>query len=174
MKRYALAVLLMLASPLAALAAPPSDAQVDRLLEVMRARQTVEAMLPQIEASQQQMVAQMMAGRELSASERKGLESTIARSSAQLRKTLAWPKLEPIYRDIYRQTFSGEDMDALIAFYTSPAGQNLLDKMPSLMQNTMNAMQKLIVPMMQDLQRDIEAEAHEGRVKDKSAGAETK
>ncbi|SFL14602.1 DUF2059 domain-containing protein [Lysobacter sp. cf310] len=174
MKSYALALALMLASPLAALAAPPSDAQVSRLLEVMRARQTVETMLPQIEASQQQMVEQMMAGREITPAERERLNSVIARSSAQMRKSLAWDKLEPIYRDIYRDTFDGQDTDALIAFYASPTGQRLLDKMPALMQNTMSAMQKLVVPMMQELQKDIEAEARNDAVKRKSAGAETK
>lgn len=192
MKRYVFALALMLATPLAALAAPPNDAQVARLLEVMRARQTVDALLPQIEASQKQMVEQMMAGRELSADERARLDRMIARSSAQMRKTLAWDKLEPVYRDIYRNTFSAEDTDALIAFYGSAAGQRLLEKMPALMQNTMTAMQKLVVPMMQELQKDIEAEAgppalfvpppappappspREQKIKDKSAGAQTK
>jgi hypothetical protein len=179
MKRYALAVALMLAAPLAALAGPPSDAQVGRLLEVMRARQTVEAVLPQIETSQKQMVDQMMAGRDLDPEERKRLDGILARSNAQMKKTLTWDKLEPIYRDIYRETFSAEDTDSLIAFYASPTGQRLLDKMPALMQNTMTAMQKLVVPMMQELQRDIEADAreaetHENKVKAKSAGAETK
>lgn len=193
MKRYALALALMLAAPLAALAGPPNDAQVTRLLEVMRARQTVDALLPQIEASQKQMVEQMMAGRELSADDRARLDRMITRSSAQMRKALAWDKLEPIYRDIYRDTFSAEDTDALIAFYASDAGQRLLQKMPALMQNTMTAMQKVVVPMMQELQQDIEAEAgppplsvplappappapptREQKIKDKSAGAQTK
>ena len=174
MKSYALALALMLASPLAALAAPPSDAQVARLLEVMRARQTVETMLPQIEASQRQMVDQMMAGREMAPAERQRLDQVLGRSSAQLRKALSWEKLEPIYLDIYRQTFDGQDTDALIAFYASPTGQRLLDKMPALMQNTMTAMQTLGVPMMQELQQDIEAQAQDDKVKSKSAGAETK
>ena len=43
----------------------------------------------------------------------------------------------------------------MIGFYSGSAGQKLLDKMPQLMQNTMTAMQKVIVPMIEQMQRDI-------------------
>ncbi|MDR7135613.1 hypothetical protein J2X06_002822 [Lysobacter niastensis] len=79
-------------------------------------------------------------------------------SSRRVREALAWDKLHPLYRDIYRQTFTGEDMGAMIDFYGGSAGQKLLDKMPQLMQNTMAAMQKVIVPMIEQMQRDVAAE----------------
>ena len=154
MKRVVLAALLALSIPVVS-AAPPSDAQVDKLLEVMRARQTVEAMLPQVEASQQQMVEQLTAGQPLTEQQRQDLQRILATSSSRVREALAWDKLQPLYRDIYRQTFTGEDMDAMIGFYSGSAGQKLLDKMPQLMQNTMTAMQKVIVPMIEQMQRDI-------------------
>ena len=154
MKRVVLAALLALSIPVVS-AAPPSDAQVDKLLEVMRARQTVEATLPQVEASQQQMVEQLTAGQPMTEQQRQDLQRILATSSRRVREALAWDKLQPLYRDIYRQTFNGEDMDAMIGFYSGSAGQKLLDKMPQLMQNTMTAMQKVIVPMIEQMQRDI-------------------
>lgn len=157
MKHVVLAALLALSTPFAH-AAPPSDAQVDKLLEVMRARQTVEAMLPQVEVSQQQMVEQLTAGQPLTDQQRQDLQRILATSSRRVREALAWDKLQPLYRDIYRQTFTGEDMDAMIGFYSGSAGQKLLDKMPQLMQNTMTAMQKVIVPMIEQMQRDVAAE----------------
>lgn len=151
------ALLLCLAAP-AAMAAQPSDAQVDKLLEVMRARATVDAMLPQVAASQRQMVAQMTASQQLTPEQQAKLDQTLEKSMASIGRAMSWDKLEPVYRDIYRQTFTGEDMDAMIGFYSSPAGQKLLDKMPQLMQNTMTGVQKLLVPMLEDMQREIEAE----------------
>lgn len=142
----------------AAMAAQPSDAQVDKLLEVMRARQTVDAMLPQVADSQRQMVAQMTAGQSLTPEQQAKLDRMLEKSVASIGRAMSWDKLEPVYRDIYRQTFTGEDMDAMIGFYSSPAGQKLLDKMPQLMQNTMAGVQKLLVPMLEDMQREIEAE----------------
>lgn len=137
---------------------PVDDARLDRLLEVTRARQTLDAMLPQVEASQRQMVAQMTAGRELDAAQQERIERTLAASAESVRKALAWDNLEPVYRDIYRQTFTSEDIDAIIGFYESAAGQRMLDKMPELMQNTMAAMQRLVVPMLQDMERAVSAE----------------
>ena len=137
---------------------PADDARIDRLLEVTRARGMLDATLPQIEASQQQMLAQMTAGRELDAAQQQRIDSLLASSSSAVRKALSWENLAPVYRDIYRQTFTGEDIDAMIAFYESPAGQRMLEKMPALMQNTMNAMQRLVVPMLQQMERDLAAE----------------
>lgn len=157
MKRFALATLLAL-SPLAAFAAPPNDAQVDKLLEVMRARQTLEVIVPQVKASQQQMLAQLTAGKSLTPAQKAEVDRILAQSDARMAELLTWQKFEPLYRDIYRQTFDAADMDAMIAFYSSQAGRNLLDKMPLLMQNTMASMQKLIVPMLQQLEKDLVAQ----------------
>jgi len=136
----------------------PADARLDRLLEVTRARSMLEGMLPQVEASQQQMLAQFTAGHALDADAQARLDAILARSTAAVRQTLAWDNLEPVYRDIYRRTFSAEDVDAIIAFYETPVGQRMLDRMPALMQHTMEAMQQLMVPMFEQMQRDIAAE----------------
>ena len=158
--RILLAALIALCAALPAHAQgePADDTRIDRLLEVTRARQMLDAMLPQIEASQRQMVAQMTGGRELDAAQQQRLDAILASSATTVRKTLAWENLEPIYRDIYRQTFTGDDIDAIVAFYESPAGQRMLDRMPELMQNTMAAMQRLVVPMLQQMERDLAAE----------------
>ncbi|WP_407353650.1 DUF2059 domain-containing protein [Luteimonas sp. R10] len=150
-----LALLVLLLAAPQAFAQPASQAQVDRLLEVMRAQETVDAMLPQVRASQQQMIAQLTAGQDLSEADRAELDAVIARSNERIAETLSWETLEPLYRDIYAKTFTGEDMDAMIDFYGSPAGQKLLDKMPQLMQNTMAAVQQLLIPMLQQLEQDI-------------------
>lgn len=172
-KNVALAALLVLAAPFA-LAAPPSDAQVDQLLEVMRAKKTVEAMIPQVQAMQQQMVQQLTAGQELTPEQKQALDTIVYKSNAQLLGMVSWNKMQPLYREIYRQTFSGEDMDAMIGFYGSPAGQNLLDKMPQLMQNTMTAMQTVMVPMLQQMQKDIEAEANKSEAAPSAAASNGK
>src|SRR5687767_6601379 len=93
------ALLLCLAAP-AAMAAQPSDAQVDKLLEVMRARQTVDAMLPQVAASQRQMAAQMTAGQPLTTEQQAKLDRLLDKSMASVGRAMSWDKLEPVYRDI--------------------------------------------------------------------------
>lgn len=153
---FALAVLLA-AAPLAA-AQQPSEAQVDRLLEVMRARQTLDATLPQVQAMQQQMVAQMTADQDLDEEDRARINRMLESTNSSLATVLTWERMGPMYRDIYAQTFTAEDVEAIIGFYESPAGQKTLDKMPQLMQNTMNAVQQLVMPLLQQLEQDIAAE----------------
>jgi hypothetical protein len=173
MKRLVLAVLLLASAPLvhAGQAAPATDApaadatamaddaQIDRLLQVMRARETVEAMWPQIEASQRQMVQGALAGKTLDADKRARLDALLARNNARIHEAMSWDKLEPLYRDIYRKTFSAGDMAAMIDFYGSPAGQFVLEKMPQLMQHMMEAMQQLLVPMLRQIQQDVQSDA---------------
>ena len=159
-RAFALAALLLVAPfAVAQEQAQPSDAEIDRLLEVMRAEQTVQAMLPQVLASQQQMVARMTQGKELSDADREKLQAMVERTNERIVDALAWEKLESLYRDIYRKTFTGAEIDSMVEFYGSPAGQAVLDKMPLLMQNTMAAMQELIVPMLQQLEQDVTAES---------------
>lgn len=154
-----LALCAFLLAPALAQDTPLDDARVDRLLEVTQARQMLDDLLPQIEASQRQMVTQLTAGQELDAARRQRLDEVISRSNASIAQAMAWENVEPIYRDIYRKTFSAEDIDAMIAFYETPAGQRMIEKMPALMQNTMEAMQRLIVPMLQQMEQDIRNEA---------------
>lgn len=153
---FALAVLLAVA-PLAA-AQQPSEAQVDRLLEVMRAKETLDATLPQVQAMQQQMVAQMTADQDLDEEDRARINRMLESTNSSLATVLTWERMGPMYRDIYAQTFTADDVEAIIGFYESPAGQKTLDKMPQLMQNTMNAVQQLVMPLLQQLEQDIAAE----------------
>lgn len=149
--------LMGLAAP--AVAAPPSDAKLDDLLEASRARQTLETLLPQVEASQRQMVEQMLTGQQANEEQRKDFDNILRKSFDRMKQAMTWDKLAPLYRDAYRQSFEAEDVDAMIAFYRTPAGQKMLDKLPQLMQNTMAGVQKLLLPVMQDLQRDLAEEA---------------
>jgi hypothetical protein len=45
---------------------------------------------------------------------------------------LGWKAMEPGITDLYAQTFTEQELDAIVAFYKSPAGIALLDKMPQI------------------------------------------
>ncbi|EKU26699.1 hypothetical protein XTGART2_0229 [Xanthomonas translucens pv. graminis] len=69
-QRLLLAALLALAaSP--ALAEPPSDGDINRLLSASRAQNMLDSMLPQIEAMQRQQFAQLTAQRPLDAAQQR-------------------------------------------------------------------------------------------------------
>ncbi len=57
-----------------------------------------------------------------------------------------------MYTRIYMESFTQDEVDGMLAFYATPAGQALIKKMPVAMQKTMEAMQQMMGPMMQKLQ----------------------
>ena len=144
-----------------AIAAPPSDADIERLLKASRAESMLGAILPQMEAMQQQQFQQLTAGKDLTAEQKAEVERIQSRTNEIVRKSLAWEEMRPLYVDVYRKTFTSEEVKAIAKFYESTAGKNLLDKTPALMQNLMLAIQQKIVPMLDELQTELKTVAEE-------------
>lgn len=138
------------------LAAEPTEADIEKLLEVSRAQSMLNAIVPQMEAMQRQQFEQLMANKELSAEQRAEVEQIQAKTMDIVRRSLAWEEMRPLYVDVYKKTFTRDDVRAITKFYESKAGQSLLDKTPMLMQNLMGAVQQKMVPMVEELQKEIQ------------------
>ncbi|WP_269792474.1 DUF2059 domain-containing protein [Stenotrophomonas sp. Iso1] len=163
LSRLLLTATLMLGSVSLAAASPPSDSDVNRLLAASRAQSMLDAMLPQMEAMQAQQFAQLAGDQSLTAEQKQQLQRIQQRTSQTLREALSWSQLRPMYVDIYKQSFTKEDVLAMAEFYESPAGQSLLDKTPALMQNLMVAIQQKVNPLLTSLQKDLEVIVAEKR-----------
>ncbi len=159
--RLALTLALGMAAIAPALAAPPTDADINRLLAASRAQSMIDTMLPQIEAMQRQQFEQVAQQRQLEPAQREKLQRIEQRTNQTIRQALSWQQLRPMYVDLYKKTFSKEDVLAMAEFYESSAGQSLLDKTPALMQNVMVAIQDKMQPLFVDLQKDLEAIVNE-------------
>ncbi|RYE73737.1 MAG: DUF2059 domain-containing protein [Oxalobacteraceae bacterium] len=144
-----------------ALAAPPTDADIDRLLKASRAESMLNAILPQMEEMQRQQFEQITAGKDLTAEQKADVARIQSRTNEIVRKTLSWEEMRPVYVDVYKKTFTSQDVKAISKFYESPAGQSLLDKTPALMQNVMVAIQQKIIPMMESLQSELKESTKE-------------
>jgi uncharacterized protein len=75
---------------------------------------------------------------------------------------LSWEKLEPGYVKIYMDAFSEQEIDGIIAFYKSPAGQAMVAKTPTLLTKGVElAQQKIAVaqPALEQLIKDFAAQA---------------
>ena len=156
-----MAASLLLAGIAPAWATPATDADVNRLLAASRAQNMLDAMLPQMEAMQAQQFAQIGEKQSLTAEQKAGLQRIQQRTSQTLRQALAWSQMRPMYVDLYKQSFSKEDVLAMAEFYESPAGQSLLDKTPALMQNLMGAVQQKVLPLLEELKTELDTVAVE-------------
>jgi hypothetical protein len=131
----------------------PSEASIKQLLEVAQARRLIDSVMAQMESLMQQTIAQATKGQDVPPKVQKEIDKQQAEVTGVMKELLDWNKLEPMYVRIYQKTFSQEEVDGMIAFYKTPAGQAVIGKMPAVMQNTMDEMLQMMAPVMQKMQR---------------------
>ena len=72
-----------------------------------------------------------------------------------------WPKLKPDMVKLYTTNFSESELKDLVAFYQSPLGKKVLEKMPQLTQQSAQMTQAKLesaVPVVNKLLADMTAE----------------
>ncbi len=141
-----------------ALAAPPTPAQVERRRQVRDAEYVGDQLIPAIESQYEALVDQMLVNAKASAEDRSRLRQVMARQSDEMRDMLAWSKLKPIYVRVYTQTMTDREVAAMTAFYESPEGRSVMQKMPQVMQRAMVEMQPLIQSTVQRSMAAMKAE----------------
>lgn len=156
MKRFALVAALLLSAPFAH-AAPPSEAQVDRLLQVMDIGRTMDGVLAQMQQATQQLGHSML-GEEATDEQRAKFDKVMADQHALLRRTLTAERLQPVFREVYTDVFTAEEVQAMTEFYSSEAGRGILQKMPQAAGRSMQAMQPLMQEMLQQVRQSLEQE----------------
>jgi hypothetical protein len=62
-------------------------------------------------------------------------------------------KMKTMLVQVYADTYTEEEVDGILAFYKSPAGQAMLQKMPQLMQRSMAVSQQLMSDLMPEIQK---------------------
>lgn len=157
MKRIFFSLCLLVCAIAPAHASPPTDAQIDRLLETMDMHRTLDEMFSQIESMGTAMGQQML-GEDATAEQRAALEQVMREQRSSMRKILSWDTMGPIYRKVYARLFTGEEVEAMIAFYGSDTGRSIMAKMPQAMQLSMEEMQPIMQTLLAEMKQDIEAD----------------
>jgi hypothetical protein len=140
---------------------PASDASIKQLLEVVQVRKLVEAMTTQMDLMMKQAVEQATHGEQIPPRIQQDIDKRQAEIRAAVKEALDWNKMEPVYMRVYQKSFTQQEVDGLIAFYKTPAGQALVNKMPVVMQNAVNETQQLMQPMIErirKMQQEVSAE----------------
>ena len=130
----------------------PSDASLKELMQLVNASDLLKGMDQQMDVIYGNMVQQMTKGQTVTAQQQKALDDFQGKMKDILHRQLSWDKLEPQVIQVYRDTLSQDEVDGIIVFYKTPAGQAVIKKMPLIMQATMTMMQKNIPSMMAEVQ----------------------
>lgn len=137
----------------------PTEAAVRELLVASDARQMLDATVTEMRRSVDSTLASAMESPELNDAQRQIVAQWKEDFIGLLTGYLDWKELEPLFVDIYRRSFTREEVDSLVAFYRTPGGRALVSKMPLVMQNSMTAMQGRMAelqPRMQKLQSELQ------------------
>ena len=132
---------------------PASEASIKQLFEATHVRTLLDSVMTQMDGLTKKAMAQATQGQQLTPADQKEIEQAEADVKAEMKSALDWSKLEPMYVRIYQKSFNQQEVDGMIAFYKTPTGQAVLNKMPVVLQNTMAEVQQMLQPMMQHLQQ---------------------
>ena len=151
-----------LLAALNAYAAPASQESVENLLVATKVESMMDSMYSGMEQVMRQGMEQGIQGKPISPEQQRILNAMPAKFVVVMREEMNWQKIKPLYVQLYRDTFEQEEVNELLVFYASPAGQALLNKMPVVMQKSFALSQQLmqsVLPKMQAAMKDAMAEA---------------
>jgi hypothetical protein len=80
--------------------------------------------------------------------------------AAILTGALSWEKLKPAYVKLYAGAYTEEELDGIVAFYKSPAGQAMVSNSSSIMAKANEIVQRQLasaMPEIEKLMKDYEA-----------------
>ncbi len=161
--------------------------QLIKLFEVMRLRQQFTSMTKMMPAIVQQQVhedisetvAAIHGGNQLTTQQQAALEKIMTRYMEKASSIYPADEMANDAMAVYQRHMSRSDVDAYIAFYSSPPGQRLLDAQPVIMHEYMPIVRekvkerthKLYAEMAQDLHEFVKAQAPAKTPAPKSAQA---
>ncbi len=123
----------------------PTREQVAKLFEVMQVRQqvqTFEKMMPsviqrQLHTQMEQTLAKMSPTVQPTPQQEAQLEALLNKYMQKSFNIYPYDDMISDLTAVYRRHISRADVDAIIAFYSSPAGQDLLNQQPVIMKEFM-------------------------------------
>lgn len=140
----------------------PSKAQLAKLFEVMHIRALAETMMQmfpamiqqQLRQQEKQATANLPGGSRLTPEQQAALDKLMGDFFDKAMHLYTVDEMLNDMAEIYQRHFTREDVDAYIAFYSTPAGQHLLSITPVIMQEYM----PVVMQRVQERSKDLTAE----------------
>ncbi len=140
--------------------APPSDQSIEQMMRVMQVEPMLNQMLTQMDTGMrtgmEQGLQRSMQGKTPTDAQKNQMAAFQTRLSGIIKDELAFAKVKDIYLQVYRETFTQDEINSIIAFYSSPAGKAMVEKVPVAMQKAGSLMQTRIGPMTEKVQAMID------------------
>lgn len=126
------ALVFALTLPIAARADDASQrAKAEQLVSIQHTQKTVEQIAENI-TTQIDQVADRAAGPDATPDQKAKIDSFKKQVSQVVDASLGWDAMKLAVVDLYVKNFTEDQLDAILAFYKTPAGAALLEKMPEI------------------------------------------
>jgi len=146
--------LVLIVAPLAYADEATKIAKVESLLSLMNVEHQQKQIMDQMtQMVMSQFKEQMAKEPHTSAAEMAKAEDRQKKLIALIADQTSWIKMKPVFVKAYADTFTESEIDAISAFYRTPAGQAMIEKLPVIVGKVMQAAQA----QMADLMPQIEA-----------------
>ncbi|QIO09820.1 DUF2059 domain-containing protein [Acinetobacter lanii] len=137
-----------------------TEQSVNQLIQVMNInsvlQETLKQIRPQMDQNAYVTVKSIIKHDQLSPQEQIVANELADQMYQQSVKILAWEQMKPIYEKVYREVYSGEEVQAQIDFYSSEIGQSILRKSPLVAQESMKIINTQIGKILQTQEKDLQ------------------
>ncbi len=162
MKRILLATLLCFCAGGIAFAqqadsdAPATKEDVQRYLDVMHSREMMAQMVDAMARPMHQMIhEEYLKDKDKLPAD---FEARTNKMMDEWMKSFPWDELLQSMVPVYQKHLTKGDINAIVAFYSAPAGQKLLREMPAMMAEAMESMMPLLRKQMDAMTERIQQE----------------
>lgn len=129
-------------------AAPVQDASIEKLLTLTEARKLHESIISDSDELIDSSIRPIINREKMTPEQQASMDSFFTKYKAIIKDELSWNKMLPSYIQIYRETFTDQELNELIAFYESPTGQMFVKKTPVILDKTSRIMQRKMVSIL--------------------------
>ena len=133
---------------LPAFAAPAQDATIEKLLILTDAQKLSESAVSDSDEIIETSLKPVLQLDNMTAEKKKVIEAFLDKYKNIVKEEFSWEKMMPDYSRIYRETFTEEELQSLIAFYESPTGQMFIRKTPEIMDKTSDLLRIKMVSIL--------------------------
>ena len=177
MKRILLAALLCLLTGFVGFAqqtasdVPATKEDIQKYLDVMHSREMISKMIDATAKPQHQLIHEQFLKHKNELPP--DFEDRMTKMMDDWMKSFPWDEILEAMVPVYQKHFTKGDVDALVAFYSSPTGQKVLQEMPAITAEAMQTMMPLLQKQLEAMNERMHQQVAQMISDSKNAGGKT-
>ena len=156
-----LTLLLLLALPLTPLARADDATKatkINELFALTHVDHLTDQMANQMLGQMNNRMKQETAGSQLTPKQNQIMSDFTGKIAEMIHGQLSWNKVKPQFVTLYASTYTEPEIDSILAFYRSPAGQTMMAKLPELNAKSLEIGQAQVgtlIPQLRQMSEDF-------------------